>query len=332
MKKSTSKFILKTMILITLIFSSIIFVYQNIITYIEENRDKTIEYLKEEQFSIIWEYINYFKDQARDEVTEISKNIEKDILNLSDSEFLKIQEDMSNGIHNDILHNIIINNTDYHSLNNINNHCNGIIILTNDGYMEDYNYRRAKDNNNEERSLVRKWDDDIKNSYNPELEKNAIDKIIKRTSGIIALESYDLINDKNHIKIKELTYDTLLEVYIKEGINGFRNYQIYVPYYITDIGDIFGVPDISEGVTVENNKIIIVQEFNIFDQLKAVNKDDTSITNKKINNIIDTNNSILRLLYIFGILIATAVGLLVLWTSSYYNMILDHECNNKKNE
>lgn len=308
--------------IIICIFVAVVFTYQNIIDTMQENRNSTMASFKEEQFAIIWKYLDGLQTQSTIKVTKVAEDIQNDILSLSDKEFKQIQTDMTAGQENAILHKILIKNIENVSLNSIKNHRNGIIVMSNDGYIEDYNYRRAykaKDN-----STLRKWQDSIDGAYNKELEKNAIDKIINRTSGIIASESYDLIGDENHIMIKELTHDSLFEVYSKEGLNGLRNYQIFIPYYITDIEDIFGVPDIVQGVKTDNNKIIVVQEFNIYDQLVKNHYDDI-FNNTKVTEVMYRYDNVLRWLYVFAVLIATAICILMFWACTYYNMIIEQE-------
>jgi hypothetical protein len=204
---------------------------------------------------------------------------------------------------------------------------NGIVIMTTDGFIEDYNYYRAICDSD---SNIRKWEVDISNSYNKELEKDAIDKLLNRHSGIIALESYNLTKNDNHIMISEMTYDSLLNVFLEEGLNGIRNYQIFVPYYITDFGDIFGNPDIINGVKVDNNKLIVVQEFNLYDQV-VKNYNDT-FNDSEIKNIIERYDMLLRLMYTFGIMLACFVTLLVGYLSNTYNELVCYEYEEDEEE
>lgn len=317
--RSRSKFIFRMIIVVVLVFASTLFACHDLILSVQDNKNSTIKAFKEEQYKVIWNSLKELQIESRNEVTKVSNDIEDDLLDLPENSFLKIQNDMSNGTFNETLHNIFVKNTENHNLNNINNHRNGIIIMYNDGYLEDFNYRRAKGENTGSRN----WDDTISSSYNSDLEKNAIDKLLNRTSGIIALESYDLAGNKNHIKIKELNYNTLLNVYLNEGIEGLRNYQILVPYYITDIGDIFGVPDISQGIKVKNNKIIVVQEFNLYDQV-MLNKSEL-FTNTAVDNIEEKYVNVFRWYYLIGFLMIMSVCLIIFIACFAYNSAVDHE-------
>ncbi len=327
--KSKSKFIMRMMIFVMLVFSSSIFVYNNIITVVKSNEEKTISDFKKEQFDVIWSSLNTLSLQSEKEVSKISSNIENDILALSDEKLEKLQYDMNTGIHNEDLHNILMKNIEHQSLNDINNHRNGLVIMSNEGFIEDFNYRRANLISDKYDKSFRQWEESIKNSYNKELDENAIDKLLNRTSGIIALESYNLIKNNDHIKIKELNYDSLMEVYLKEGIEGLRNYQIFVPYYITDIGDIFGNLDITQGIKSNTNKIIVVQEFNLYDQI--ISSKSEIFNTDEIKPLTDRYDNLLRWLYIFGILSVVSICLFILYFLNLYFTIVEYEDSNEDN-
>ena len=312
----SSSFLTMIMV-IACLFTASIFVYKYVIDKTIDNRNATIEAFKEEQFDVIWSSLNAFMLQAEKEVTEVSKNIEKDILELSEEELKLLEEDMDNDRINQNLHEILNSNIKDHSFNGIKNHMNGIVVMTVDGYIEDFNYYRAVSSIE---YYLRLWQTDINNAYNKELEEDAIDKLLNRNSGIIALESYNLIKNADHVKINELTYETLLDVFLNEGIYGLRNYQIFVPYYITDFGDIFGNPDIVHGAKVDNNKIIVVQEFNLYDQI--MHNQNMLFDNDEIKNIITRYTELLRLLYILGISLAGSVIGLILYLGNAYNKIV----------
>lgn len=333
MKKSRSKFFL-IMIFVILVFSSSVIFYKGIISLVENNLTLTSEAFKEQQFKTVWASLHNIMEQAEDGVTEVSLKIEEDILNLPEDKLSQLHDDMNNNIHNTDLHNILMNRIKNHNLNDIHNHRNGIVVMTTKGYIEDSNYRRASQHStNENADLFRDWESNISVSFNKELEENAIDKLLNRTSGIVALESYDLVNNEDHIKIKEMTYDSLLEVFLKEGMEGLRNYQIFVPYYITDIGDIFGTPDILHGTMVDNHKIIVVQEFNLHDQLS---NQEELFTNDQVDKLKARYIELLNYLYYFGMGLASAVFGLILFFCVIYNDMMelydDEENQQEENE
>ena len=308
---------LTTILFIVCLIAASSFMYSTIIDKIEYNRESTIEAFREEHFNVIWSNLKSLQLESEDQVVDVSEKIEKDLLNLSQEELDKIQMDMKNDTLNSTLHTILNNNIKGVNLNGINNHMNGIVVMTSDGFIEDFNYYRA---NQDYKTNVRKWEVAIESAYNKELEKDAIDKLLNRNSGIIALESYNLTKNEDHILINELNYESLSEVFSKEGINGLKNYQIFVPYYITDFGDIFGEPDIVHGVKTDNNKLIVVQEFNLYDQIYK--NYESTINDGEIRNVIARYDGLLRLMYIFGIALITFAVVLIFYLANTYNKLI----------
>lgn len=312
-----SKNFLTTILVVVCLFTASVFMYKTVTDNLVTNRQDTIDAFKEEQFNIIWSSLETLQLQAEKEVTVISQDIEKDILSLSPEELEQLEKDMSNDVVNHNLHKILNDNIKDHSLNGINNHMNGIVVMTTEGYIEDFNYYRTT----EKKSNVRSWQESVDRSYNINLDNDAINKLLNRNSGIIALESYNLTKNDNHIMINELTYESLLKVFLAEGISGLKNYQIFVPYYITDFGDIFGNPDIIHGSKVNNNKLIVVQEFNLYDQI--MNRHNDLFNDTQIQKVIIRYNEVLRLMQILGISLVASVTGLIVYLCNIYNEFVD---------
>ena len=92
MKYKRSKFTLRNMVIIICILIAVVFTYQNIITTLQTNKVITTTSFKEEQFKIIWKYLEGLQTQSDVNVTKISKNIESDILSLSNNDILVLLE------------------------------------------------------------------------------------------------------------------------------------------------------------------------------------------------------------------------------------------------
>ena len=116
-----------------------------------------------------------------------------------------------------------------------------------------------------------------------------------------------------------------MEEDIIKQFKGLKNYQIWIPVYITDTGDIFGQSDVVKGVKQPTHKIIVVQEFNLYDQLKKASprlfnsayKDD-GILDIKMNY-----HYITIFLYIIGIIYAVEVIVALFYFTDKYNSIVD---------
>jgi hypothetical protein len=320
-----------TMIFVILIFSSSVLLFNNIINIAKSNLEDTKTSFRVQQFKLIWGSLDHLHAQAEENSKLISSNIEYELKNLSESKIQKLREDMDKNSINEDLHKILNDNIKNVKFNGINNHRNGIVVMTSEGFIEDFNYRRAS--TSKEGALLRDWETGLETSYNKQLDKDAIDKLLNRSSGIIAMESYDLTKNSNHIKIKELTYETLLEVFCEEGIEGLRNYQIFVPSYITDTGDIFGTDDIVHGTKVENHKIIVVQEFNLYDQIMI--NDGGIFSDEEVDETDARYSDLFNMLYTFGLVLIAAVCALIFYFCDVYNRILEleeYECQQIINE
>lgn len=81
---------------------------------------------------------------------------------------------------------------------------------------------------------------------------------------------------KNHDRIEDMDINKLLEVFHKEGLESLKSYEILVPIYITNDGDIFGTNDLNSlGEKIKNYKIMVVQRINIYDILDYYKSDLT---------------------------------------------------------
>ena len=124
-----------------------------------------------------------------------------------------------------------------------------------------------------------------------------------------------IISDKRVEDLKP-TFDTY-------GFDGFRDYIFYGKAYITETGDVFGTPDISEFTMkkVMNHKLIVVQQFNMYDILYLHHGKDLEINrihfdhmkhaleqNTLVRNIGYLILMILDIIAMLVILFCTAVG------------------------
>ena len=183
---------------------------------------------------------------------------------------------------------------------------------------------------------IRPWKDEYNNRV---LYKNAIERIIKKdVYGDIIYIDTPVIRDKTMediIQPEETGFDTLKDIYEKDGIMGISKYNILVCSYIYDSHDIFNVPDIdSDGNYTNNDTIVIIDQYNIGDTLKdheyLFNTYDIII--KRYNNWVEQSEyklindtvsvMVIMLISFFGIL-----GTVTLYTnwSKKYNGYRDYD-------
>lgn len=313
-KKYRCKIVAKGICFSMIISMGLCLVYSMAIKDVKESQKAAIKSLKEEQFDYIYSYLMILEEQSSIKIKSISSEIEEDINNEID--LVQLKQDMDNGISNQQLSSILKKNISGKYLNNINNYRNGIIIANNNGVVEDYSYDRSITEN-------RTWENEISVSYNPKLEEDAIVKLLNHHSDyLIAIEHTPIDNiDEDHMMITEMSYDSLKQVFMKEGICGLRNYQFLTPAYITENGDVFGQQDIVDGKRNDTHKIIVIQEFNLYDQINR--KFPEIINNDDINKLEIRYANTLNWLYSLGCLYVISIIIILIYMASIYNSFIE---------
>lgn len=133
----------------------------------------------------------------------------------------------------------------------------------------------------------------IEEIYDNAIDNNAIQNVVDRdfSEDYIILRTTDGETSSNNNLIREIK-----DIIFRNDLEKLKRYEMLVPVYITETGDIFGVED-SNGVNkVDNFKIILVQKINIYDALqkydeqilfieKELNSIDESVKNLALNEV-----------------------------------------------
>ena len=316
-------------ILLTLAsFIIILTVCDNAILSIKNSRAAAIEDVKKRDFDTVWMSILNYMEDAEKQTSGVATNIENDIRANFDLKDLQTKLDNGDVEAREKLSEIFRENIDGVYIGEVNNNRNSIIIL--EGYDSIVEDLFVDPESREEGAVIENPSSPTlsqyqNTTYNKELFTSAVRKIRTHTDKIIAIEPYNYIKGE-HEKIPEMNYHNLERVYINEGVQGLRNYQFLVPVYITDSGDIFGQKDIENGVHQENHKFIVIQTFNIYDQIMFNSPefgDDDYIG--RINARYDR---ILNSLYIMGIIICTLIVFIIVYFFSLYNILITKEYEN----
>lgn len=308
-KQHERKVMAKVVTIVMLIMASALMVFVYLVTTIRESKDDAIAAQNNAEFEKIYSEMQLLRSQSYDNCKSVTKDIEKDLRKL-DLDILK--DNMDNGIITDEVYEIIEKHARNVSLNGIDNYKNGITVMTQAGVLEDFNYERA---NGKE---VRSWENEIEMAWNKDLEKDAINKILIHASKrIIAMEKNYM--GKDHMMIPEMTKENLKKVFLAEGIEGLRNYQFKVACYITETGDIFGQEDIVHGIKQDTHKLIIVQEFNLYDQLQQADSDVFDRDNDRLVDIEGRYSLIMNITYILGLFFIASIIILLFYFSHMYN-------------
>ena len=316
------KFLKISALLIAIITVGLVFIYMQTLDHIKVSSKETINILKEERFEQIYAYATNLRALAAVQSSEVAIAIESDIRENMDMDELKADLDANRT--NEQLQQILHDNAYDKYLYGVKNRRNAMFITSQTGIIEDCNYDRAGNS-----VSFRDWQYEIDHCYNYDLEQDAIDKLLNHSSDLIVTEHVNYLgksdsNYETHQKIKSPSKEALKKVYMEEGIIGLRNYQFLTPAYITETGDIFGQPEISHGIKNETHTFIVVQEFNLYDQIKENHPEmmDTS----SMNEVILRDANTLTIMHIIGIGYAVIlVALLFLFSAKYNNYIEKHE-------
>lgn len=311
-KRRRDLIIARSMAISMIVLLSMILIHANITQSLEQIGDQMVEKVEDERFEQIYAYLLDLNEKAEANAREVADNIEADI---TEAGLDTIKADMNND--GTLLHDIFRNNIksgNDHYLDQAGSSYNGIFIASLEGILEDYSYTRSDGVD------VRNWDHEISSAYNKQLAEKAIDKLLQQHNDeLICSEPINRIykSDTDHTIISDASYEDLRRVYMNEGIEGLKNYQFYAPAYITENGDIFGEEDIVNGIRQPNNKIIVVQEFNLYDQLEEHHP--RIFEHDKVISIQNKFAVITNAMYISGLAYVVLVIVLLFYFSSVYN-------------
>lgn len=110
----------------------------------------------------------------------------------------------------------------------------------------------------------------INNHYNSKLSKITIEAIKNMNLDKNKFIFWEALpnNNPEHKLIDKMDISELIDVYNNEGIDSLKSYEILIPAYITDKGDIFGNKDVNpNGHKNNTDKIIVIQRVNVYDAL-----------------------------------------------------------------
>ena len=132
------------------------------------------------------------------------------------------------------------------------------------------------------------WQDMIYDDYNQTLAEESIECILKTN-----IQKYDFIiwqNKESNLTPTSMDLNEIISDLENHNYNisELKAFEILVPLYITEDGDIFGITDINSlGLKNDNLKIIIVQRLNMYDIVSPYEKNIQYYINEI--NIIDNN-------------------------------------------
>lgn len=283
------------------------------------------EYIQELAFDEVILYLDALTSDAKQQSEHVASRIRNMILSTYPN-----RDDLKNALENieteglfDIFHDIL----EEQFFGGVTNFDNDLFIGNYNGIVFDLNY----DDLNEEQSMIRTWEEEASKFYNKDLYLNSIDLLLNQdTSSYIVVEKEEHENP-NHTYYSSITKKRLQNIFYDEGIEGLKNYTFYVPTYIYNHKDILGTMDIIDGIKTENFKLIIIQEFNLYDQIKT-HYSYLINTNKKdytVNGFYDTIREYKTMCIITGLCTITFVILTIGLYNYMMSIIKELEVKNK---
>ncbi|MGL5752694.1 MAG: hypothetical protein ACRCXT_19305 [Paraclostridium sp.] len=285
MRKSTNKVV--TISTTIIIFISTIFSYNQFHTY-KEN----VELYEKVKISLEEQIDTYLKsifdeniDKAKLIISKYTDDIHNELIDTYNNDLDALEEDITNPIEDTKLVQIINDELDRVFINH-NNNSNKPIVASLENII--WNKSLPYDYGNDNKSVI-SWNKFIDKHHNSNLSKTAVTAIKNMNrdrNNYIFWEVMDNPSVKNIPSIENMDIDEVLDVYKKYGIDAMKSYELLIPVYITNDGDIFGTTDANSlGHKLDNYKIIIIQRLNMYD-----------IIQNNINNINNFNNEAEKIL------------------------------------
>ena len=318
MKHKNVKFHSRMIIVVMLFFSFSIISYSNLISSVIEYRDDTKKIYDDIKFETVYDILLSNIEVGKSSAQTVSDKIERDIKNEydTDKKLNKLKKELDNDNYPGELLDIFTDNIKGKTFSNITGKGNNLFIANRNGIICDMNISKDKTSNE---SLIRTWERENNLHYNINLTTDAVNKLVNQSSKIIVWDS----GKDNYFRNKEVSRDILKEIYDKEGLDGFKNYEFLCPAYINEYSDIFGQEDFEGTIYNKTHKFIVVQKFNLYELITQKYSD---VLDKDLFTTIDNAYMvILSNMYILGIFLCIAVVGTFFIMSILFNKSLDSD-------
>lgn len=260
---------------ISIMISEIYYGYQQVDSlYTRET--STINQIENRKWDMIENTIEENNQKAKIQANAIRDKMIYDIESAYGTNMSRLKSDLDSNNDSQVL--TIFNNDIKNKYLNKDSDNNRVFVADKNGIIADRGLASSVKES-------REWQSEIDSKINNKLASKAVSMILMKDNRIIYWTA-DNIDDISTIG-EELypSISSIKDSYKANGLDALKNYNILVPAYITDDGDIFGVPDVdNHGLKISNHKLFIVQEYNIYDAINAHN-DDLMKYNEDIQNV-----------------------------------------------
>lgn len=250
---------------------TLLIVFTIVISSINRFQESAINSLRESKKAEFTSIINILENDANEVVSKTANYIEKNIINNEDTDLSNLKDEMGSGNYHNLsllVEPYIINKY----LNGVKTDGNTMFVATYKGMVCDFSYTNAGNMGSHTTCSYRRWKDFVSDSYNKILTKNAIEQLKNKSTDLIVWQ-YPNPHIEDMEMLDNVNIDDLYNIYLEYGLAGLKSYELLVPAYITEDGDIFGQKDMVQGLRYNNCKIIVVQRINLYDQINELFRD-----------------------------------------------------------
>lgn len=244
--------------------------------------------IKEDEWRFIYGILKENIDKGYMNSENIRNKIESQTLEAYKDNIVQLKNDIENPVLESKFSAILRQNL-LGAYINVDNDNNDLFVATSSkGIIGDLSENRSTGSD-----IARSFENEITLHSNKVLAQKAINDILEQnTTKLIGWEFLQSSN-KNHIMLSEITEETLRDIFYKEDVVGLSTYEFLQPTYISKDKDIFGIPNIStSGHKNTNNRIIVVQGFNLVDELNKNHSTTIALYEQQLKSLQDNYMSV----------------------------------------
>lgn len=299
---------------IAVMVSEVYYTYQQVQT-INAKQSFIIDQIKSREWDMIENTIEENEQKAKIQVDSVKNKISAEILIEYGSDMDRLKVDLLDKTDSPVF--TIFNKNISNKYLNVNSDNNRLFIADKNGILADKGIVSSE-------KKSRDWNTEINAKLNQNLASKAVSMILMKDKHIIYWTPDGTSPEAATDRESYPSMECIKTAYNEYGLDSLKNYDILVPSYITENGDIFGTPDVdNHGFRLSNQKIIVVQEFNIYDAVLArmddIGRYNDSISNFKestrdsINSTVHSFMLILILTFFSAIAMLYGANLIIKW-------------------
>lgn len=323
------KSMLKFVISITIILISLLIGVYMVIRQLDRSHDNIKQYIIEINDNEFDVAVNLFSKYATTSTNKIARGIESSIKKKYAGKMDELKEEFENNNYS-VISDILASFVEDRFFNEVYTDGNRMFVANYDGVLCDFSKYTLSGDTIYEVDQFRDWNTIIENSYNKESCREAINKILKNStskegkSDVIIWQYTD--PDDPSIKVDgDITVTALRDIYIEHGLDGLKSFELLIPSYITDTGDIFGQTDIDAGGVVHKTyKLMAVQRINIYDQLIQIFPGIDKHNLGTLSAVNAEHDVIIYYVYLIAFILSVAIVATIIHFCYMFNRLLDN--------